>query len=108
VHKIGKTTYPPQPEASHGEWMDSIRNERELIQMKLMDGVTFKNAVKSIAAIKGMKMKDVAEGCHKDVDNLHQQLNRGNPTLSSIKEILNAMGEDLVLVTSDGNKFKIE
>ena len=106
--KIKKTIYPHEPQTSYGEWMDSIIEERKNSQMKDMESMSVKNIVKAISAQKNMSIKDVADKCHKSSENLHQQLNRGSINLKQFQKILGAMGEDLVIVTSNGNRYKLD
>ena len=104
---IAKTIFPNEPKRTLDSWKEYIRIENGGVKIENMEQISFKSAVKAIAAENETSIKEIADTCNKALPSLHQQLDRGNPTLSQMRTIFRAMGEEVVILTKSGNRFKI-
>lgn len=77
------------------------------VEKEQIQEVTLKTLVKIMKSSKGMTMKEVARNCGRDDSTLSAMLKTGNPTLKNIVKVFNGMGEDLVVTTSNGHKYKV-
>lgn len=75
---------------------------------EVINKVTIKQAVKIMSSNKNMSLTEVARASGRGQSTLSNLLANGNPNLNTIKEILNGMGEELIIVSSSGQKFQIE
>ena len=66
-----------------------------------------KQVVLSIAKGKDLNITSLADRMGKSSKTLGATLIHGNPSVYYMKEIFEAMDEDLVLITKDGNKYKL-
>lgn len=66
-----------------------------------------KKLVKVVAANKGMTITEAAKASGREQSTLSNMLSRGNTNIKVLDEVLKGMGEDLVLVLSNGQQFKL-
>lgn len=69
--------------------------------------VTLKDLVKIIAANKKMTITEAAKASGREQSTLSNMLARGNTNINVLREVFEGMGEDLVLLTSDGTKYRV-
>lgn len=70
--------------------------------------VTIKQMVKILLAKNQMNITELARASGRAQSTLSNMLGRGNPSLKVMNEIMEAMDDCLVLVSSDGAQYKIK
>ena len=69
--------------------------------------VNLKQFIKIVAATKQMTITETAKASGREQSTLSNMLSRGNTNIKVLSEVLEGLGEDLVLCTANGQKFKI-
>lgn len=69
--------------------------------------VTFQEFVKIILSMNKKEQKELAEKLGKAQSTVSKIITGGNPNLSTVSELLCALGEDVVFTLKDGQTFKI-
>lgn len=70
--------------------------------------VDVKDFVKGLASFKGKTLTSVADKLGKSQSTLSGILSRKNMSLVKFRDILSILDEDFVIVTKEGQKFKIK
>ena len=73
-----------------------------------MEKTQLKTFIKGQAALKQTNMTKIADRLGKRQSSMSIMLSQGTMSVSSLIEILDVLGEELVIELKNGNKFKIE
>ena len=72
-----------------------------------MNEITIKEFFKSLIAQKSMSIKDLAEASKKSEANVSAILSKGKISMVTFEQLMNACGESITIVLSNGNKHKL-
>jgi hypothetical protein len=69
---------------------------------------TLREFIKAVSSNKKMTLTEVGTSCNRTTTSLSNIFSRGECNTSILKDILQGMGEDLVIITSNGQKYKLK
>lgn len=73
-----------------------------------VEKIDLKSFIKGQASIKGMNLTKIADRMGKRQSTLSGMLIRKTMPVGTLIDILDTLGEDLVVVLKNGNKYRIE
>lgn len=83
--------------------------DQETLVTQMAKTATVRDMVKSLAAIKKTTIREMSETLgYKTPTNFSTFLGNNTVTLSKLSEVMAALGEEVVMITSDGQMFKID
>lgn len=77
------------------------------VQNAEVQSVDLKQFVKIVAANKNMTISEVAKASGREQSTISNMLSRGNVNIKRFSEVLTALDEEFIVVTKNGQKFKI-